>query len=368
MCLLALAAAATWPACKGSSKQKPADPQPSDAGPADAPSADAPPVDLSFASGTIVVAREEDHHHVTALALDPATAQWVPLAGDSEWSLFPTGHLFSLGFLVIATQGESQADHVEQLGVLRRGKLELFGPKAGAVRNPTVSHDGTLIVVETSENNFRDLYKIDEAGKSTRLTDNREGNFEPSLSPDAKHVVFSSSRDGDSEVYRVPVRGGAATRLTAFHKDDWSPLWSPDGTHVAFLSDREGPPRLFLMAPDGTGQRRATEETDVDVAEDLPRWSPDGTALAFVRGGGLDQTLVVLDVASGKVRRLTPEGHADTDFAWSPDGAYLVAIRRDVRQVRALPAGDLVIVNAADGTVAAPLGSAAGVRFVRWLP
>ncbi len=354
-------------ACKGSSKDKPSPAaSPSDAASTDAPAV--PTVDLSFVRGTIVIAAEHDHHHVEARALDPATGAWTPLGASSELSLFPTGHVVRGGILVIATEGETQADHVEQLALVRGDAVEPFGPKAGAVRNPTVSADGAVIVVETSEQNFRDLYKIDAAGATSRLTSNREGNFEPSLSPDAAHVVFSSSRDGDSEIYRAPIRGGAATRLTAFHKDDWSPLWSPDGKHVAFLSDREGPPRLFLMSPDGTAQRRATEETDVDVAEDLPRWSPDGARLAFVRGGGLDQSLVVLDVASGKTRRLTPEDHADTEYAWSPDGAHLVAIRRDVRQVRALPAGDLVIISASDGKLAAPLGPAAGVRFVRWLP
>lgn len=371
VCLLALASSAACVACKGSAKRKPAEPQVADAGAdggagADAPSA--PAVDLSFVRGSIVVARERGDHAVAAARLDPLTGAWVPLGGQTESSLFPTGHIVRGGMLVIATEGETQADHVEQLAIVRGDAIERFGPRAGAVRNPTVSADGAVIVVETSEQNFRDLYKIDAHGATSRLTANREGNFEPSLSPDAATVVFSSSRDGDAEIYRAPVKGGAATRLTAFHKDDWSPLWSPDGANVVFLSDREGPPRLFLMSPDGTSQRRATAETDVDVAEDLPRWSLDGAQLAFTRGGGLSQSLIVLDVPSGKTRRLTPDGFSDSDAAWSPDGAHFVVIRTDVRVVRSMPIGDIVLISATDGKPVASLGSAAGVRFVRWLP
>jgi TolB protein len=352
-------------ACKGAHK-KPAPPQ--DAAPAAA--VDAPPapaVDLSFVRGAVYVAAERDGH-IVPLRLDPATGAWVAQGGKTSSDLFPTAFAIRGGVLVIATEGASAADHVEQLAILRGDAVERFGPRAGAVRNPSASADGALIVVETSENNFRDLYKIDSAGAASRLTDNREGNFEPSLSPDSASVVFSSSRDGDAEIYRAPVRGGGATRLTAFHKDDWSPLWSPDNTNIVFLSDREGPPRLFLLSPDGTSQRRATSETDVDIAEDLPRWSPDGKQLLFSRGGGIDLTLSVLDLASGKTRSLTPEGFSDSDAAWSPDGSYLVAIRRDTRVVRSMPAGNVVILKATDGTIVASLGSASGIRYVRWLP
>jgi TolB protein len=363
VCLLV----ASLVACKGSSKAKPAPAPPADAAPPSADARSAPAVDLSFVRGTVIAAAERDHR-VVPLLLDKATGAWVALGASTKASLFPTGHVVRGGILAIATEGETQADHVEQLALLRGDAVELLGPRAGAVRNPTVSATGDVIVVETSENNFRDLYTIDAAGKTSRLTDNREGNFEPSLARDAQAVAFSSSRDGDAEIYRVQLKGGAATRLTAFHKDDWSPLWSPDDKHIAFLSDREGPPRLFLMSPDGTAQRRATAETDIDVAEDLPRWSPDGTQLAFVRGGGIHQSLVILDLATGATRTLTPELFTDSDFAWSPDGAHLVTIRTDVHVVRSQPIGDVVIISATDGKVVAPLGTAAGVRFVRWLP
>ena len=366
--MLALASAAAAPACKGRGKSGAGATAGSDAGPASdaATAADAatPRADLSFIRGAIYAAAEHDHH-ITAQRLDPATGAWVPIGGTTD--LFPTSFMLRGGVLVIATEGATAADHVEQLAIVRGTAIEHFGPRAGAVRNPTVAADGT-VVVETSEQGFRDLYRVDAAGASSRLTDNREGNFEPSLAPSGKDVVFSSSRDGDSEIYRAPVAGGPATRLTAFHKDDWSPQWSPAGAHIVFLSDREGPPRLFLMSPDGTAQRRATPETDLDVSEDLPRWSPDGSALLFTRGSGIHQRLSLLDLASSRVRILTPEGFADFDAAWSPDGQYLAVLRTDVRVTRAIAAGSVLLIRATDGAQLADLGPSSGIRFVRWLP
>jgi Tol biopolymer transport system component len=51
-------------------------------------------------------------------------------------------------------------------------------------------------------------------------------------------------------------------------------------------------------------------------------WSPDGRRLAFV--GTNRVGLSVVDVASGRLRRLLPSA---SSFAWSPDGRRLVAFR-----------------------------------------
>jgi hypothetical protein len=233
--------------CKGASEKKtePASgPRDAVAAAASIDAAVAAP-DLGFVRGEVVIA-EEHGGHVTTRTL-AAGGTWNAIEGEG---VFPSASRWQGGLLVIVAEGESEAEHVEQLGVVRGGKVERFGPKAQLVRNPVVA--GETLVVETNLHGFRELYRIATDGKEIRLTQNREGNFEPSLSPDGKTLAFTSSRDGDSEVYRMPAAGGAATRLTAFHKDDWSPLWSPSGTLVTFLSDREGPPRLFVMAPDPT--------------------------------------------------------------------------------------------------------------------
>jgi len=312
-----------------------------------------PAPDPSFVRGEVVIAEEHDGH-VTTRVLG-AGGTWTAIEGEG---VFPSASRWQGGLLVIVAEGESEAEHVEQLGVVRGAAIERFGPKAQLVRNPVVA--GDTLVVETNQHGFRELYRIGADGKDVRLTQNREGNFEPSLSPDGKTLVFTSSRDGDSEVYRMPAAGGAATRLTAFHKDDWSPLWSPSGALVTFLSDREGPPRLFVMAPDGTDLARFTGETDPDAIEDLPRWSPDGKQLAFTRSTGVVQRVVVENLV------LTPEGFSDRDLAWSPDGTMLAVLRHPVTGGKLGPA-TLTFVRISDGHV---IGSDPRVSpfLLRWLP
>src|SRR6266545_3558659 len=50
---------------------------------------------------------------------------------------------------------------------------------------------------------------------------------------------------------------------------------------IAFVSNRNGPPgEIYVMNPDGTGQRNITNSP---ASETRPAFSPDGNKIAFVR-------------------------------------------------------------------------------------
>jgi TolB protein len=92
-----------------------------------------------------------------------------------------------------------------------------------------------------------------------------------------------------------------------------SPAWAPGGKRVAF----DAGTRLAVMRSDGTGFRLLPQITSDDGE---PAWSPDGTRLvlsgAEAVGGPSD--LHVLDLASGRARRLTSDGGRAP--AWSLRG------------------------------------------------
>lgn len=53
-------------------------------------------------------------------------------------------------------------------------------------------------------------------------------------------IAFSSSRDGNYEVYAMNADGSGQTRLTSNTGVDAQPAWSPNGTKIAFYSNRDG--------------------------------------------------------------------------------------------------------------------------------
>jgi WD40-like Beta Propeller Repeat len=92
-------------------------------------------------------------------------------------------------------------------------------------------------------------------------------------------LAFSSSRDGNDEIFTANPDGSSPVNLTN-NKNvaDVSPRWSHDGTRVAFSRSNT----IFVMNADGTGQTQLTSG-HIDFA---PSWSPDGKKVAFDRDVG----------------------------------------------------------------------------------
>src|SRR5262249_57748157 len=78
----------------------------------------------------------------------------------------------------------------------------------------------------------------------------------PSLSPDAKSILYASRNAGSWDIYLQRVDGRNAINLTADGtQDDTEPRFSPDGSLVAFRSERDGG-GLFVMGATGESVRR----------------------------------------------------------------------------------------------------------------
>ena len=282
--------------------------------------------------GVLWFADGDDAHGPPTRLVRLARGARVEVAGDGEGrALFASRWTLPDGSLVaIASRADGGPDGERLVYVGDDGAVMPIGEPALQIRDPAVHPDGQWIIAALMVDRISELYRYDFAtNTTTRITDNREGNFHPvALGPDA--IVFVSSRDGNSELYRADPRGGSVQRLTAFHKDDWEPAVSPDGKTIAFLSDREGPARVFTMAADGTEQRRLSMRDGVlDEAEIT--WSPDGARLAYRAGA----KVVLREVASGAERVVTPDGTTDDFPTFSPDGAYL-AVQRDA-EIWAIP-------------------------------
>jgi Tol biopolymer transport system component len=344
------------PAAGGSAGSGTARAAPADAAPAISPEAAKLP-------GVLWFIEERPARRLVRLAGGKRTEIAAP-GGDlfpSAWAL-PDGRL-----VAIASRGDGGGDSEQLALVGADGAVARIGPAAASVRSPAVDPRGRWIVMAANTDGHSDLYRIDLApgasGAMPRLTNEPKGNFDPArLGDDA--VAFASSRDGDSEIYRMPVAGGKPRRLTAFHRDDWAPSPSPDGKTIAFLSDREGRARIFLIAADGTALRRLTDRKDGDRDEAAPVWSPDGRSIAYLVEGGGESSLWLRGVETGGERVLTPLRERDAEPCFSPDGTWLAVSRG-----RGEHDGDLWAIPTAPGGEALRLTAAPGLeRLPRWLP
>jgi len=96
-----------------------------------------------------------------------------------------------------------------------------------------------------------------DASNRTRLT--KSGNdIEPFWSPDGEHIVFTSDRDGNPNIYIMDADGSNVTLLTDGPGNDNNPSWSPDGDRIAFSSDRDGDWEIYVMDADGSNTIQLT--------------------------------------------------------------------------------------------------------------
>src|SRR5215813_5958244 len=84
-----------------------------------------------------------------------------------------------------------------------------------------------------------DLFIAKADGTSERkLLSTSEFDYNASFSPDGKWIVFTSERNGSSDIYRVRVGGSGLERLTDDPAYDDQAALSPDGKQLAFVSSR----------------------------------------------------------------------------------------------------------------------------------
>jgi serine/threonine protein kinase len=227
--------------------------------------------------------------------------------------------------------------------------------------------DDSAIFYEQLGNLFRlDLAK-NEVKKITELPDR----YDPrdfSFSPDEKQIVFCDTRDGQTDIWTMPIEGGEMTQITNDKDEESRPLWCPDGQIIynilrddLYQIDRirvgGAPVRVTLgngdyvpidISPDGrqlyyvsTDQRSDIRSVDVvslresEVATQPAGelWadpSPDGRSIVYQYNSGphlarnIFESTIMIKSFDGQATPLTGKGF---DARWLPDSRHISVFR-----------------------------------------
>jgi len=187
-------------------------------------------------------------------------------------------------------------------------------PQARLLRYPTYSKG------KVAFSYLGDIWVANENGSDVRrLTDHSARDITPRFSPDGTLIAFSSNRDGNHNVYVVPVTGGRPRQLTFHSADDILVNWAPNGRKLLFTSSRNKgifPSVTTLFEISVEGGMEQPIETDWGSSAS---YSPDGTKLTFTRHpsvwsrkhyrGSYAADLWLMDVSTHKFTKL-----ADPDY------------------------------------------------------
>jgi TolB protein len=130
-------------------------------------------------------------------------------------------------------------------------------------------------------------------------------------------LYFSSSRDGNSEIYTASLEGTDLRRLTRDPNIDVSPACGPNGK-IAFVSSRHGGPQIFVMESDGSGVQRVTYKGSYNQTPAFCS-DPQIPLIAFTARDGNGFDIVTINLKTGEYKRLTQGQGSNQDPAFSPD-------------------------------------------------
>lgn len=182
---------------------------------------------------------------------------------------------------------------------------------------PRLSPDGTMIAFSSTVNGNTDIYVLEIAsGAIRRVTDALEKDSSPSWSPNGQQIAFESFRDGNLEIYIVNTDGSNPIRLTNDAAGDSTPVWSPVSNEIVFVSNRFGNADLFLLGLNGSVSLLTTNP----APDNTPAWSPDGSTIAYAAFSG-ELSDICLIGRDGLNQKCITQGSAEYSTpVWSQNG------------------------------------------------
>jgi TolB protein len=192
----------------------------------------------------------------------------------------------------------------------------------------------------TDGSNLRPLFpKEVSPGKETAY------NAEATVSPDGKRIIFTSTKDGDLDLYTMKLDGTDARRVTSRLGYDGGAYFSPDSKRIVWRANypetaeekadyqrllkqnlvRPTKMEIWVANADGTDARQVTSNGKANFA---PFFLPDGKRIIFSSNMGDPRgrkfELYVIGVDGQGLERITYGDEFDAFPMFSPDGKKLV--------------------------------------------
>ena len=171
----------------------------------------------------------------------------------------PRLFLAALAFVVLVVAGRAEPSHTD----------------TRLLSQPAISANHIAFIYAD------DLWVADLDGQNVRrLTSDVGIESNPVFSPDGQTIAFSAQYDGNTDVYTIPVAGGAPRRLTWHPAPDAVRGFTPDGKAVLFSSPRHvftnRYTQLFTVPLTGGMPTQLPIPNGVEAS-----FSPDGQSVAY---------------------------------------------------------------------------------------
>lgn len=208
-------------------------------------------------------------------------------------------------------------------------------------------------------------------GAAVNITPRSGYDNQPFFSPDGKSILYTSQRDGQTDIFRYDLAAGTTVQLTRTPENEYSPTVMPDGGRFSVI--RDSLQYLWAFSLDGTPAPKPLLDSIRPVG--YHTWLNADTVFVFVLGS--PATLRRAELARGTASIVASDigrallkvpGRRAVSYAQRDSTGFLVRVIDPVtaqgETLVRLPTGNEFFVWTTDGS----LLSASGNRLLRWRP
>jgi Tol biopolymer transport system component len=191
-----------------------------------------------------------------------------------------------------------------------------------------------------------DIFMADLNGKIVKQLTNSKGyDAEATISPDGKKMLYTSTKDGDIDLYIMNLKTGKEKKVTNILGYDGGAWFSPDGKKIIWRASRPkteteikeykellsenlvAPTNMevFIANTDGSNVKQVTSFGNANWA---PAYMPDNKRIIFASNHqskrGFPFNLFIINEDGSGLEKISAEKSFDAFPMFSPDGKKLI--------------------------------------------
>jgi Tol biopolymer transport system component len=191
-----------------------------------------------------------------------------------------------------------------------------------------------------------DIFMAGLDGKIVKqLTHSKGYDAEATISPDGKKIIYTSTKDGDIELYIMNLETGMEKRITHTPGYDGGAWFSPDGKKIIWRASRPrtdsaikeykqllaenlvAPTQMEVWVADADGSH-AKQVTQLGQANWAPCYMPDSKRIIFASNHeykrGFPFNLYTINEDGTGLKKISRDGGFDAFPMFSPDGKKII--------------------------------------------
>jgi len=191
--------------------------------------------------------------------------------------------------------------------------------------NPSATPDGRYIVFVSNLSGTSQLWRMNSDGSNKTQLTTGEGVMSPAISRDGKWVFYYTV--ASQYLWKVPVDGGDPLQLS--NRAALFPSVSPDGKMIACIGKDNNKQRRLLIYPiEGGTPLHDFPVHPLNLSCLRLWWEKDGSGLIYAASQAGVTSFYKQSLTGSVPKKLSDLGEEDIfDFAYSPDGQQLAAVR-----------------------------------------